>query len=188
MFLFSLCWSPPLLSFILSWIDLQIHCIFPSTSCYTLYFFCFNLTAFWFMISCVHLPCILLLYTVCFLSLSLTVSWIPKCSACSLEGEWLLTSWCDWFIITQIWPVVLFFLPPHRGTCNRNRHVVFHDTLIKVSFPVLRHTTETRWMYKMPDAFTTFVNIYIDLLLLIKVYMKDRWSQLLSYEVMGKNS
>lgn len=55
---------------------------------------------------------VFLVLTFCVSSLcSLAVFWIPKCSACSLEGEWWLTLWFDRFTIKQIWAAVLFCTP-----------------------------------------------------------------------------
>lgn len=101
--LISLCCTHPFPSFIFSWTDLQLYCIYllyliicsvvlllhccQSTLSYSRNAFCFTLDAVWFEFSCVHLP-YLGCFTLCVSSLcSLAVFWIPKCSACSLEGE-----------------------------------------------------------------------------------------------------
>lgn len=80
--LFSLCCAHPL-----------DHPSSPAMTSSCIYLFtCIVLIQLCFVFSFVHSPCISR-FTTCISCLySPAVFWIPKCSACSLEGEWWLTS------------------------------------------------------------------------------------------------
>lgn len=77
-------------------IVLLLYC-FQSTFSYNGNVFHFTCVAVWFVFGCVPWTYLLFLVLHCvFFSLCrLTVFWIPKCSACSLEGEQLLIFWSD---------------------------------------------------------------------------------------------
>lgn len=84
-----------------SYPELTSNCTVFCQAHYIVYFFCFCLVACTYLVfSCLTL-CVSCLC-------SLAVFWTLKCSACSLEGEWLLTTWSDRLTITQIWAAVLF--------------------------------------------------------------------------------
>lgn len=192
---FSLCCTPPCLLFMISSIDLQMYCFFPSTFRYIIYFLCFNVRAEYFVFSCVRLPCISCLKFCVFSLCSLAVFWILKCSACSLEGEWWLASWSDQFTMTQIWASVLFCNPsPCWGTCSRNATNWFSGMQPQLRYQAPCFVTNHRekmdiqcaWcihnickvMY--PLVFTYLIDFLLrnsHECLIMKLYEKDEWSE-----------
>lgn len=74
---------------IICWIVLLLLYFFQSTFSYNVNVFHFTRSAVWFVFSCVPWTYLvfLVLHCVFFSLCSLAVFWIPKCSACSLEGE-----------------------------------------------------------------------------------------------------
>lgn len=99
-----------LLSYHLSYPGLTSKCTVLSQVHYVILYVSFVLISLLFALCFVVCTCLVVShFTVCASSLcSLEVFWIPKCSACSLEGELWLTSWSDRFTITQIGAAALF--------------------------------------------------------------------------------
>ena len=105
---FSLCCTPHLLSFILSWNDLQMYCIF--LLYYTVYFLCFNLAVLCLVV-CTYLVVSYLTLFVTILSAA-SQYFGPQSARLAV---WRVSggslSWSDPFTITLIFADVLFSTP-----------------------------------------------------------------------------